>query len=182
MPKSHKGGSGYVKQFQNINPCTQNGGADMIPTCTNTTTTPHQPGQSANLAIDISNPLLNYQLSTPFDGNKFGSGLETVQNTSVCSAAGPGALQQTGAGKKKSTKKTAKKTTPKKKSAKKTTKKTTPKKKSTKKTTKKTTPKKKSTKKTTKKTTPKKKSTKKTTKKTTPKKKTSSKKKSSSKK
>ena len=141
MPRrNHKGGSGYVKQFESL--LTQSGG-ESIPTCTNTTTAPHHPGQQPGLVIDNNNPLLTYQMSTPFDGNKFGSALDTVQNTSTCKYAGPGALEQIAVGGAK--KKTIKKRTPKKKSVKKTSKKKsvkkTPKKKSVKKT-----PKKKSTK------------------------------------
>jgi outer membrane biosynthesis protein TonB len=161
MPRKLKGGSGYIKQF---GPLMELSGGN-IPTCTNTTTTPYQQGQQPGLAIDISNPLLNYQMSTPFDGNKFGSALDTIQNPSTCSYAGPGALEQVivGGAKKKSVKKTPKKKsvkkTPKKKSVKKTSKKKSVKKTSKKKSVKKT-PKKKSVKKT-----PKKKSVKKTSKK-----------------
>ena len=99
----HKGGSSYTKQFESINPCKQNGGADTIPTCTNSTTTPHHPGQPQGLAISVDNPILQHVMSTPFDGNKFGSAVTTVQNPATCHYAGPGALQQVGAAKKKVT-------------------------------------------------------------------------------
>ena len=167
---NHRGGSGYTKQFKL--PLAQSGGSS-IPTCTNSTTSAHNPGQQPGLVIDVSNPLLNYQMSTPFDGNKFGSALDTVQNPTTCKYAGPGALEQVAIGGKK---KTVKKRTPKKKTAKKTVKKSTPKKKTVKrvvkKTVKKSTPKKKTVKRAVKKTTPKKKTVKRTVKKSTPKKKT----------
>ena len=146
MPRrNHKGGSGYVKQFESL---LEQSGGDSIPTCTNTTTAPHHPGQQPGLVIDNNNPLMNYQMSTPFDGNKFGSALDTVQNTSTCKYAGPGALEQIAVGgarkktvKKRTSKKKAVKRTPKKKTVKKSPKKKvvkrTPKKKSVKKTSKK---------------------------------------------
>jgi hypothetical protein len=123
MPRrNHKGGSGYVKQFESL--LAQSGGnSNSIPTCTNTTTAPHHPGQQPGLVIDNNNPLLTYQMSTPFDGNKFGSALDTVQNTSTCKYAGPGALEQIAVGgarkktiKKRTSKKKVVKRTPKKKS------------------------------------------------------------------
>jgi outer membrane biosynthesis protein TonB len=162
MPKKLKGGSGYIKQFGPL--MDQSGG--NIPTCTNTTTTPYQQGQQPGLAIDISNPLLNYQMSTPFDGNKFGSALDTVQNPSTCGHAGPGALEHVvvGGAKKKSVKKTPQKKSVKKTPQKKSVKKT-PQKKSVKKT-----PQKKSVKETSQKKSVKKTSQKKSVKKTSQKK------------
>ena len=102
--KNLKGGSGYIKQFR---PLLEQSGGDSIPTCTNTTTALHHPGQQPGLVIDNNNPLMNYQMSTPFDGTKFGSALDTVQNNSTCKYAGPGALQQVavGGGRKKLLKK-----------------------------------------------------------------------------
>ena len=146
--KNLKGGSGYLKQFEL--PIEQSGG-DSIPTCTNTTTALHHPGQQPGLVIDNNNPLMNYQMSTPFDGTKFGSALDTVQNTSTCKYAGPGALQQVAVGgaRKKTVKKSPKKKTVKKSSKKKTVKKS-PKKRTVKKSPKKRTVKKAPKKKTTK--------------------------------
>ena len=115
-----KGGSGYIKQF---GPLIDLSGGN-IDTCTNSTTTPYHPGEQPGISIDISNPLLNYQMSTPFDGNKFGSALDTVQNNTACSLSGPGFLQQVSVGgSKKTNKKKSVKKTNKKKSVKKTNKK-----------------------------------------------------------